>query len=474
VCALLFGLALRLFFVFRLPSTAGDTPLYESLAGNWIRHRIYGIDVDGTLTPLDIRMPGYPAYLALVQLLAGRGAEASRFWVMLGQVFIDLAACLVIAALAARLSGRREGSSRAFTAALWLSALCPFLANYVAVPLTEPFAILLTALALTSFVALVMPQYPTRDFLEWAKFPRRSDFFKNAAFAGLCVGAGTLFRPEAPLVLIACVPVVLVAMIRRGQGGRGLRAAGLAIAGMLLVLLPWTVRNALTLHEIQPLTPQYTTMPGELVPSGFMAWERTWLYRFREVYLVPWKLNDEAIQADDIPARAFDSHEERQHVAAILEQYNSDLKLTAEEDAQFGAIARERTARHPWRTWVTVPLQRAVTLWFTPRIEQLPVSGNVFPLSETWESDRADMSTTAGFFLVNLFYLALALAGVWRVWRNSADARLAVLMLSAFVLLRTAFLTTVETPEPRYVLVCFPVIFAFAAQSFVRRDTVAS
>jgi len=32
--------------------------------------------------------------------------------------------------------------------------------------------------------------------------------------------------------------------------------------------------------------------------------------------------------------------------------------------------------------------------------------------------------------------------------------------------LRTAFLTTVETPEPRYVLVCFPALIALAAQVF--------
>ena len=33
-----------------------------------------------------------------------------------------------------------------------------------------------------------------------------------------------------------------------------------------------------------------------------MSWEKTWLYRFRDVYLVPWKLNDEAIHVEDIPA----------------------------------------------------------------------------------------------------------------------------------------------------------------------------
>ena len=51
-------------------------------------------------------------------------------------------------------------------------------------------------------------------------------------------------------------------------------------------LLPWTARNATTLHEFQPLAPKYSNLPGELIPYGFMSWEKTWLYRFRDVYLV--------------------------------------------------------------------------------------------------------------------------------------------------------------------------------------------
>jgi hypothetical protein len=39
-------------------------------------------------------------------------------------------------------------------------------------------------------------------------------------------------------------------------------------------------------------------------------------------------------------------------------------------------------------------------------------------------------------------------------------------MIAAFIFLRTAFLTTLETPEPRYVLVCFPALMAMGAQVF--------
>jgi peptidoglycan/LPS O-acetylase OafA/YrhL len=109
-----------------------------------------------------------------------------------------------------------------------------------------------------------------------------------------------------------------------------------------------------------------------------------------------------------------------------------------------------------------------VTLWFTPRIELLPVSGTVFPLAQSWEDDPIDQSVTAGLFLLNIGYIALALWGSVRLWRQGPGARAALVLLAAFILLRTAFLTTLETPEPRYVLVCYPALLALAAQVFAK------
>ena len=42
-----------------------------------------------------------------------------------------------------------------FRRAMWLAALCPFTANYVAVPLTEVFAIFFTTAALLPLCLLV-------------------------------------------------------------------------------------------------------------------------------------------------------------------------------------------------------------------------------------------------------------------------------------------------------------------------------
>jgi hypothetical protein len=42
-----------------------------------------------------------------------------------------------------------------------------------------------------------------------------------------------------------------------------------------------------------------------------------------------------------------------------------------------------------------------------------------------------------------------------------------VVLLVFYIVVRTAFLTTLETPEPRYVLECFPALIAMAGAALV-------
>ena len=474
VTALLAGLCLRLFFVLKLPGSSGDSELYEQLAANWLGHGCYGLELNGALHPVDTRVPGYPAYLAIAYLLTGKTGAAARTGVMLGQIAVDLLGCLVIAQLAkilAEVAGVREAtaSRRVWRAALWLAALCPFTANYCAVPLTEVFAVLLTGLACCLLVAAVrLVKEPTfRMPKTHARLSRGVEY--TSLGAGFVVSVGTLFRPETPLVLAAGFAVVAWQMATRGMWKR-IAWTGAAMAlGLLGPLIPWEVRNQITLDETQFLAPKNTNLPGELVPSGFMAWEKTWLYRMKDSYLSAWKLDEESIDVETLPPRAFDTPEEKQRVAMILQTYNDDLTLTKEEDTAFAALARERTTRYPLRTYVWLPALRAVTMWFSPRIELLPVSGTVFPLVQSWQDDRIDQSVTIGAFLLNVIYVGLGIWGAVKLWTSSTSARPAVIFVALFITVRTAFLTTLETPEPRYVLECFPALIALGAMAVLGR-----
>jgi hypothetical protein len=468
---LLAGACLRLLFALKFPAASGDTLLYEQLARNWLKLGKLAMDINGQATPVDLRMPGYPAFLALVYAVTGRTGENARLAVMLVQVGVDLVACVVIAALAAvlvGLCGQPRISKRVFLVALWLAALCPFTANYVAVPLTEVWAVFLTAVAFLLLVVLSALVTGGVVSLPSGRALVERDSWKIAALAGVVVGVGALVRPETPLLLITTFLALAVWMLPRGEWKRWVLLCALMGFACAAPLLPWVIRNAVTLHEFQPLAPKDTTLPSEVDPKGFMAWERTWLYRVRDNYLVAWKLNDEEIHMEDIPDSAFDTPDERERVAAILETYNDEITWTSEEDAVFGQLARERTARHPLRTYLWIPSRRAGRIWFTPRIELLPISGHVFPLAYQREEDPVDQKLTILFFLVNVFYVALGLWGASKLWRCLA-ARPALTLLLLYIVVRTIFLTTLETPEPRYVLVCFPAVLALGAQALVGR-----
>jgi hypothetical protein len=345
--------------------------------------------------------------------------------------------------------------------------LCPFTANYTAVPLTEIFATLFTTAALLPLCVLVMGASDETWLPPVTHWVPRIVWRHPATAAALLTGFGSLFRPETPLILFSFWIVLAIILFSRHQSKRWFITVLSTALISAIPLVPWTIRNAVTLHKLQPLTPKYSTLPGEIVPHGFMSWEKTWLYRFRDVYLVSWKLNEEPIRLTDIPASAFDTPEEKCRVAAILAQHNDALMLSPQIDAAFAQLARERTARHPLRTYVWLPAARAVTMWFTPRIELLPFSGVVFPLIKSWQNDPIDLSVTLLLFLLNIIYIAVAIWGATRLWAYPS-ARPAVALLFVFVLLRTVFLTTLETPEPRYVLVCYPALLALAAQVFAR------
>ena len=268
-------------------------------------------------------------------------------------------------------------------------------------------------------------------------------------------------------MLAALALVLTLHWRRRADWGKLLRVGMITAVGFLLPLAPWAARNWVRFHEVQLLAPRYATTPDEFVPRGLYAWTATWLVRYRDVYLVSWRIDGEAVPITDIPPAAFDSPDERARVAALLDRYNQTLAMSPDDDREFAELARERTARHPLRTYLRVPSQRAATLWLTPRVDLLPMSGHLTPLGERWREDPVDFGVTVLLGALNFFYVGLAIAGLRCCLGASKalppGARTALAILVAFVLLRTLFLTQVQTPEPRYVLECFPVVFVLAA-----------
>src|ERR1700761_7188485 len=157
VLALTAGAILRLWFVHAFPQIQGDTLLYSDIAHNWWNRGIYGRTIlhpgaAPLIAPTLVRLPGYPAFLALCFAIFGQQNFSAILYL---QVVIDLFSCLLIAAFVRKLCGERIAM-----VALWLAALCPFTANYVAMPLTETPSIFCVALGLYAFVrALKSPHW---------------------------------------------------------------------------------------------------------------------------------------------------------------------------------------------------------------------------------------------------------------------------------------------------------------------------
>src|SRR5258708_37676519 len=284
IVALAAGFCLRLYFVLRFPASSGDTALYEEIATNWLKHHIYAMTVGGQITPVDLRMPGYPAFLAIIYALTGRTGADARLWAMLAQIAVDLLTCLLIARLASLLVCTSEDSApdqRVQSISLWLAALCPFTANYTAVPFTEVFATFWTALAYCALAIALRRVSKPDSLLKSAHPPLRKSEEYMALSAGLIVGVWTPFRPDAPLLLVAAACVFGGLLFQRGNYRRWMWVCLALALGCVMILFPWAIRNMVTLGEPQFLAPKNSNLPGELVPHGFMSSANTSLSPLR-------------------------------------------------------------------------------------------------------------------------------------------------------------------------------------------------
>jgi len=193
----------------------------------------------------------------------------------------------------------------------------------------------------------------------------------------------------------------------------------------LVPLAPWASRNAHTLGRVQFLAPRYAQSFGEMVPTGFYAWTQTWMFLSRDAYLFSWKLPVDPISLNHLPAYTFDSPEERNRVASLLDRYNRERGMSRPMDMEFAKLARERTRRRPFQSYVWIPIERTAAMWFTPRIALLPYSGEIWPLRDGWRQSPTGFEVTLGLALLNFLYAGLALLGVLN-WRASPGIALIV------------------------------------------------
>ena len=454
--ATLAGLALRLLFFVYCPAVTDDSRVYAELATNCLQHGIYGqtqtVQQLTQIVPTDARLPGYPAFLAKIFWLFGMGNFKA---VLLTQILLDLVTCLIVADFA-----RRAVSERAARIAFVLTALCPFLANYAAAVLTETLEIFFTALALDGAAAALGRMHEAGGGMGVNKL---------WAATGAAIAACILLRPDGGILLAAVGLYLAVAAWKclsvKKNTADVLAAALIVMVVALAPLVPWTIRNFRTLHHFQPLAPRYATAKDEFVARGFNRWVKTWIVDYASVEEIYWSVPGNAIDPQRLPSRALDSPTkdspaESDATLAVISEYNQSQEITPEVDARFGELAADRIGARPVRYYVVLPLLRIADMWLRPRTEILP------PDVRWWEfNDDTKQSVLAvGFGLLNLAYVTAALLALVR---RPSGIRWAGLLV-CFLLLRSAFLGTLENPEPRYTLECYPVVIVYAAACLAR------
>jgi 4-amino-4-deoxy-L-arabinose transferase-like glycosyltransferase len=443
--ALAAGMALRVWWILHYGQTTNDTRVYGEFARNLLEHHVYGWTniVKGVLRPPQgtlIRLPGYPLFLAACFKLFGMENYTA---VMLVQAAADLWTCLLLGGVAARIFGRRAG-----LAALWMAALCPFTANYVAAPLTETLTLWCMGLAF----------YGVVRWREGAGGPKIA-VNRWVYVIGFALAYAILLRPEQGLLAAAVVP----AMLWMGRKP-ALRAVILVCVLTVLPLVPWTVRNWRVFHVFQPLAPRFATDPGDRINYGFQRWFRTWGIEFMSTETVYWNYDGAPISIADLPDRAFDSNAQYAETEAVLSTYNLTDNGSYALDARFAAIAAERVRVDPVRYYLALPVARVLDMMFRPRTEMLPVPLEWWKFNERRGADAFALAYAG----LNLGFFVLA-ATAFRRGESWHEQEPVVWMMVATILLRTMVLLTLDNSEDRYTLEFYPVLIVLGAAAFRKR-----
>lgn len=394
-----------------------DRDAYLAIAENLAAGR--GYSVPGSTTPTAYRPPLYPLILAG---LFGIGGDAPS----LGLLHLALATATVF--LTYRI-GRSLGSEWVALAAAGLVAVDPLLVRYTALPMTETLFTFLVALLLVLLVDR-----------------REKGVSRSRAFCiGLVFGLGVLCRPVLWAFGALMVGWWIISRVRaRGRihVHRGTRP-WLVLAGVLVAVLPWGLRNLLVLGH-----PVVTTTHG-----GYTLLLGNNPVFYEQVVSRPWG----TVWADAPAAKNQQAwyHRLRREMAGELGPHATEVQR---DRWMYGRAWRHIThnpglfARACWlrlrRFWNVVPLGEAAEAvpaalrWGTGLFYGTVMAGMLFGLLQLkrtqWRKWMPPLLLILGLTLVHLVF--------WSNARMRAPLVPAVAVLAAFGgLQRTRFAS--KTPH---------------------------
>jgi len=227
----------------------GDADRYLFAASELARHGRYPDRTE----PYFFRPPAYPLFLVAATL--GRPESVAR--AKAANAVLGAAGALLLAMLSARIFGRRPIA----VATGLVAAVHPSFVLLATDVQSEP---LFLVFLLSSGLLLL-------SAADGASGSR-------ALAAGAILGLAALTRPSA----LALAPLLAAPLFdRRRPAGARLRVAAVAVAGLVLALVPWTLRNAARYQELIPVS----DAGGVSLYAGNSSWTRRfYAVRSREEY----------------------------------------------------------------------------------------------------------------------------------------------------------------------------------------------
>jgi hypothetical protein len=240
---LLLGLGLRLDYAWEGRAPVYDAVAYARIAANLDRGNGFTVGESAT-QPSTNYSPGLPLLVSTIYRISGGVHER------LARIVLALIGSLAV--LLTFLVGRRLAGPVAGLIAAAAVAVYPALLEYGGMLMSEPLATTLLAGAILAVL--------------WAGDAERS---RRWALPGALFGLLALTRPEYLGVAILLAAVVFA----RGIGvewKRALARAAVLLAGVAFVILPWTVRNAVVLERLVPISTGggQVLFAGSYMPSG--------------------------------------------------------------------------------------------------------------------------------------------------------------------------------------------------------------
>ena len=372
VLVLVAGLWLRLHLVFETHYTAVDGKQYLALANELLRGGRFAFSQGAPLSYS--RLPGYPLILALLYRKAALPADVQ---VVLGtqlNAIFDVATALIVYGIVRDLCRSRAAA----LAGMVITLVCPLMFILASHTLTETPAtffgtleIWLTLRALSFCVDVQKGE--SGKINKWT--------YVYAALCGLVAGFAQLIRADAATLL----PPVAIALVWAGRGANlRRRVALLAVFGAcaIAVYAPWPLRNLARFGKPYLAAWQWrTAWDGRPLPTGPIAWARTWArIRPEETSLDPVFAFEQPMHAERRGALLpwmYDDEAERQKLVALFGRYDRE-RLSPAVDDGFRALATERTARARFRTYVTLPAERFVRTFDTVPPSELSSHTKIF------------------------------------------------------------------------------------------------